>query len=429
MEVNSLSALMQRSDIVSDVKVTNHPRRVDASATTVLFATDSSVKVSAGQSLDLNAPYRDPTQLATRIGGVDMVSPVSVTDYTANTASDGSGTDETSSVAISADFSSGNQAALTITNAAAVDLYVTIQVRGRGIYQYQDTIAEASDDGAADLYQAGDLSLDMPYESDSETGAAVAAYTLALYKPPLMHAAMAGAYCTIGNTTLFERLIRREISDRIGIVEAITGISATTSSGVSVGWFIAAIDVQLDGRGNMQLTWTLAPASRSGVWRLGVAGQSELGLTTTLGYGAFVGHVDVAHGDSAHTDTAHVDTPHGDSHGDGHSDTSHDDTPHTDDAHSDVSHGDSHTDVSHDDVPADTDHIHADVPHADDHDDSAPSDVAHVDVSHGDSAHGDVTHVDAGHGDGHSDAAHVDTAHVDTAHVDIGHVDHSHGDA
>jgi len=79
--------------------------------------------------------------------------------------------------------------------------------------------------------------------------------------------------------TLMTEMLEREISDRIGISETVTGVDDS--------YHINAVDIECRGGDLIRCAWTLFPASTGQYWLLGVAGRSELGVTTILGYGLF----------------------------------------------------------------------------------------------------------------------------------------------
>lgn len=477
--ISGFNAPAARDDALSRVQVITHPRKVDAAATTVLFRLDNPLQVGAHTSVTILGPYRDPDQEAARVGGTDMVTPVATTDYLANSQSDGAGTDLTTFVTLTVNFG-GNGARVLIENNSSTAAWMTLlQLRGRGIYDYQNVVLE-EEDAEAQINVGTTATADMPYQDNAALGQEIALWLLNLYKDAEGIAESATIFVPRSDETLAERVLSREISDRIDIVEQMTGFEVEPFG----GHFIQKVSLTIDARDNLSITWGLAPANRQQYWLLEVPGRSELDETTVLGFGLVVGHTDVSHSDShddgayddvahydvhddTHTDSAHEDSSHTDSH----SDTAHSDTAHSDDhedvAHSDVSHRDSHSDVTHADSHSDTAHddFHLDVshedagghedgeytdtyqdsPHDDEHDDIAHidshadtlhsdshKDVAHNDVAH-DDEHDDIAHSDENHADLHGDAEHADAAHGDVAHtdshVDSDHTDNPHGDS
>lgn len=452
-----------RGHSINKVQVANHPRAVDAAATTNLYILQSVMQVAGGSGdVTLLAPYRDPDNPGERVGGKDMVPPVTGTDYKANSQADGLGTDLSAFVSITPNFG-GNGARLTIANTGGVPFFIGgeqantyLRCRGRMITDFGETILEAEDLPTQVQFGRNSVKVDQPYQSDLRVGAEVAHYVLNLYKDPLTQVPKAGFYCPNTDDVFATRLLARRISDRVGIQESVSGLSATT------GYYLNAVEYTFDESGHLFIAWTLAPSDQNKYWLLEIAGASELGATTRLGFGLIVGHTDilhgdahgdVAHGDSAHSDVTHVDVGHQDANV-GHTDTAHDDVGHTDNhtdvTHDDVAHVDSHSDVGHSDIahgdlahadfhddldgPDFHDDFHDDVPHVDSHGDVAHgdthNDTAHSDVSHAD-VHDDVAHTDIGHGDvpaGHQDTGHGDTAHTDVSHNDAVHSD-SHSDS
>lgn len=375
-DVSSLSGFSQassRDNVISRIQLVTHIRRVDTVTTTILFKLDNPFQVAPTSTGTVLGPYRDPSQQAARVGGTDMQTPVAGVDYIANSKQDGSGENLTSFVSLAVDFG-GNGARIVITNTAPKPAWMTLlQLKGRGIYDYQNVVLEA-EDAAAQANIGNTVTIDMPYQDDPALGEEAAIWLLNLYQDFENMAQSATVFVPRTDEALADRVLTREISDRIGVVEQMTGFPATPLE----VFFINSVSLTIDERDNLSVSWGLAPVDRQNYWTLEVPGRSELDSTTILGFGLVTGHADVAHCDVAHGDTAHSDTAHDDAHAD---------AAHEDAAHSDVPHGDSpHSDVSHDDV------AHTDRAHTDNH-----SDVAHSDT-HTDVAHGDTLHTDA-HGD------------------------------
>lgn len=485
-----------RKTIITRVQTTTYPRLLAPTNTGVIFASTTVSSIGPGEVQVVGpAAYRDPTtNNSTAIGAVNQIPPVATTDYAMNTAPDGSGSDLTAQMSVVAAFS-GNSVTFTITNNSNQTGYyggatsaTKLQCRGQALYAYASVKADQTDTTARDIYGQNLLQIDMQYQNDPAVGIEVSQYLLNLWKAPLTQLPSATVFAHQNNPTLMARLLRRDISDRIGIQEAVSGITKS--------YFINSIQLTVDERLNVTWVAALTPADNTQYWLLEVVGKSELEQTTVLGYGIIVGHIDVAHADS-HDDTVHADVTHGDSnhadaahlddhndsthadtvhldtahvdtaHADGHADAAHADSAHTDavhvDSHGDAAHIDSHQDTAHVDIHDDShtdaahnDSAHTDVAHGDfndtshldhsdvtlhdDETDSSHGDAAHFDNAHGDVAHGDVAHqddhsdtthsdihVDSAHSDGHSDTAHLDAAHVDGTHADQ-HFDSAHVD-
>jgi hypothetical protein len=453
--LTSLEVRRSRSMLINRVTAVAHPRRVDPNAQSVLYTLRNPSPVGPSEQTVIFGPYRDPAQLAARVGGVDMQPLVPFVDYQMNALPDGTGADLTTSFLVTVE-AGGNGVYFTILNAGSQTGHVTkLQIRGRGLYDFENAIAEAEDADLVPKYGQNTISFDMPYQADPLVAGAAARYILGLYKDPLTGVERLTFNANLDETLLQAALVR-EISDRIGVVESISGLTTTLPNTTSTrGFFINGMALTLSHGFWLTCALTLSPADQNQYWILAQPGASEVSLTTRPGFGIFQGHIDVAHLDFVHQDIAHSDVAHGDAvHGDaGHADSGHADVLHTDVAHNDRAHSDmAHADVAHVDSTTHTDqahidgsnhadhqdHVHADVsPHGDQahqdvsqHNDTIHQDTAHADLVHNDAPHQDVAHQDAAHGDaGHADSAHSDGVHTDTPHADEPHGDTEHGDA
>jgi len=328
------------------------------------------------------------------------VQEVAAGDYTATANEDGTGADLSASVVLDAG-DDGNGAHVLITNNAAVKAWVWFRIRGRPLVTYRTTVTEAED--AASIVNQGEQSvtIDMPYQSDAGVAMEVARHTIRLYAQP-NPGPVVEFFIGGDEVALLDRVLRREIGDRIGITEEVTGFTGTR------GFYIQSIDLKVIGGTGVRVSWSLQPADQGNYWRNNLQGAGNVSLMI-VAPGNLIGHTDAPHGDTTHLDIVHQDAVHQDA------------ASHQDVTHQDVIHGD-HIDAA---AP------HQDIAHLDDpHDDIFFQDITHIDAAtpHYDRSHLDSPFYDTGHSDSpHNDAPHTDLPHDDGAHQDYVHHDHQDG--
>lgn len=280
----SMNARRSKERTVERVKAIVHSRRSDDLATSVLFSLNDKTPIAPGQTVNLNGPYVDPTARASRVGGIDMVAPVATTDYTMNSSEDGTGTDLTANFTVVATYSS-NSVAYAVTNNGTQSGFVTkLQARGRGLYDYETVVAEVGDGDKT-------ITLDMPYQSSVLKGTNAATYVLANYGAVTTYpqpVTITGRPDPMASQTSVAWRVNRamllDISDRIGITDVMTGLSAPSGGGVERGYFINGVNITIAAGDIVTVSWTLAPGTTTRAWLLGVPGQSELGETTVLAF-------------------------------------------------------------------------------------------------------------------------------------------------
>lgn len=277
--MTEMKVTRKRSAVYNRIKITTHPRRLDAvGAETVLFELTSKPKVGTGKPLTALGQYRDPTQKSVRCGGLDMIAPVATTDYAMNTIADGSGTDLTSSFTVVAHYG-GNGVELIITNNSGTDGYVTkLQCRGRGVYDDNAMVSEASDAASIAAYGENVLSIDMPMQDNQFVGQDAADYLLAMYKDPLT---AIDSIEFVGNSSveLMTAGLALEPGDRVTIAE--------TATGVAGDYVINGVTVTISAPSIYHFAWTVAPMAQfeaAGLWLIGIETRSEIGETTRVGY-------------------------------------------------------------------------------------------------------------------------------------------------
>lgn len=267
-----------RSLIFNRVRNVVHPRRADVSAS-ILFTLRTPQRIPYLQTITVQGNYVDPSGgNAIRAGALSTCTLTAVTDYTINTASDGSGGDLTTFAQVAGSFG-GNSFQVTACNnfPYTADTWLTLlQVRGRGLYDYEPITLDVQNTLSSACYGDNVLPFDMPYQTDATgVGKDAANYLLGVWGTPQTRIDQVHF---IGNNTdaLMAAGAALEISDRITLNETVTGIAGD--------YYIQKIDFQIDGRNTFHFQWLVSPKDPYDAWIIGVTGFSELGTTTLVGY-------------------------------------------------------------------------------------------------------------------------------------------------
>ncbi len=267
-----------RDDLVSTVQVTTHPTKTSATPV-VLFSLETASAVIYPNQVNnsILGPYRDPDNPSDRIGGMDMIQPVANIDYTMNSMPDGAGIDLTAQFGVYADYSSGTGVRFEIINNSPLIGYVTkMEARGTAVYRRTAVVEE---DVPNISYGNNVKSIDMPYQSDINKGQDAAAYIASVFSRSLERVESLSFYAN-RSADLLAKTIVAEPGMRVSVSEAVTGLD-------NVEFIINGVRLEIKQAFNglgIWPTWFLKPADMGRYWRLGVAGSSELGATTVLGY-------------------------------------------------------------------------------------------------------------------------------------------------
>jgi|TARA_R110000824_G_C15220484_1_gene677540 hypothetical protein len=285
MRIGGVSAPTSLEGVYNHVRTTIHPKTIDASASTVLFAlTGTPPSIPAGESITLWGDFRDPDEVKRLIGGTAVVDPlVENTDYDGNAAANGSGTDLSSSLSIAITPYASTCKFVVTNNHASSTIYLVnssgatkLQVRGKGIYDDGPQTFEAV---VSKVYGDRPVSIDLPYQDDGVIGQSAATYLEAQYDDL---EDQVNEIVFLGNDSddLMTQALAREPGDLVTITESLTGLSGTGAMIQSVSH-----DVTLGSSGPRVIArFGLAPASPYTTWQIGTVGNSEIGNTTTLGF-------------------------------------------------------------------------------------------------------------------------------------------------
>ncbi len=258
--------------IINDIEISYTPRLVGASATDTLGVLSAALLARSGQATRITVRFDDGS--GNRISALSAITPVRNTDFTANSASDGSGIDYTSSVECKM-TNSGDKADLIFTNIAAVNVYIQAgaRVRGQKLTNFGEQVVKHTDD--ASVFTNGKYASKkrLPIVSDSYYAEGLAKWIVGSYANPVGNLRSV-KFSANGSSTLMVQARDRRIGDKVALSEQQTG-----ADGV---YFIMGIYHDITPRDH-RVTWLLEQVPASSFWALGVTGYSELGVSTILG--------------------------------------------------------------------------------------------------------------------------------------------------
>jgi hypothetical protein len=265
------------SEVYNYVSVRNYPREVGASVA-VLFKLNAPIGLQAGETkTNILGSFIDPLGGGTPININTPIAPAANTDYKMFANSDGTGTDLTANLVVTAAYTPSS-VIYTLHNTGASNGYVTLlQARGYPVKMYNPIEQWNQDD--ASILQNGysELIIDQKYSPTILPNVGLAAIELNQEKNART---MIGKLSALANTN-YETMISFLVGD-IGSLEKVVEDQTITNG----QYFIQQISFEIAVSGIVTFDWLLIQAlSLSAIyWHINIAGQSEIGVTTTIGY-------------------------------------------------------------------------------------------------------------------------------------------------
>lgn len=232
--------------------------------------------IQPSSTRDFWALYPTP-DAATQADHVDAwTTPVSGTDYIANTASDGSGSNVTASMTVVVS-KFANSMKISVTNTTAAVAYLTtLQARGTAVYKNDPIRVGVEDATSQTKYGKRNFPLPGKFYPTTVRAQSFVEYGLSRYKDLLpvlaltFQANMDAAHMT--------QALTRDVSERVTV-----RADATTASGAQLGinedFYIEAMTHRYDLKAHT-VTYQLSSAKGDGgYW---ILGTSQLGTTTKL---------------------------------------------------------------------------------------------------------------------------------------------------
>jgi len=248
-------------NIFNEVRAT--VTEVTLGATAVLWTLQDTPSIAAGASKTIWSAF---TNFAT-----NLITPAATTDYTANSAADGSGTNLTSSISIV--YSALAQASkYVITNSAAVPAFLTLLQQRGDMYTAGDQSTAKADDATSQTnYSLRRRSLNGKYLNDIDQAQDYCNFILTRYKEPQAEPTM-----TLNNRSdaVLTQILTRQVSDRITVDNNLLGLDGD--------FYINRMQHSINPRQQLHtVTYTLAAVEEEEFWTLDI---SELGTSTKLAY-------------------------------------------------------------------------------------------------------------------------------------------------
>jgi len=164
-DAESYNILLSEDGLLNASIIRAHPVITDTSLK-VLYKLGTPLLVPIGISTPFSAHYTDPNGLS-QVSGTNMQAPVATTDYLANTLADGTGTNKTADVVVTATYY-GDTVYYSILNNASTPVYITfLQARGYGIYYGNSIESTKENTFSQEAYGYAPFQFDQKYQKNT----------------------------------------------------------------------------------------------------------------------------------------------------------------------------------------------------------------------------------------------------------------------
>jgi hypothetical protein len=252
-----------------------YPRQVGTVAE-VLFKTNTALPINAGETVPLKGTYTDPLNQTNSISAKAMLPP-GTADYWMNSNRDKTGADLTANFNIGTPLFYANNVIYSVTNTGTANAYAYVQAQGTAVRVYDPVISFVSDATSIATHGKHTLNLDMKLQDDPTVATAFITTMLSQYKDPVTRAEVL-PYCANRSPELLAAFLYLDIGARFTAVEYVSGISGD--------YFINGVDFTILPGDIINFSWHVKSSAYDtfAFWYVGVAGQSEVGVTTFVGF-------------------------------------------------------------------------------------------------------------------------------------------------
>lgn len=261
--------------LINEVKVTYHPRTIDGIGVPLGYTTEA-IKIRGPGSAVVTIPFTKPESGA-RVGGTNLITPVTGFDYSANSNEFGSGYIKTKHVKVKNVRGLGDRAEITFYNNDVVPVYLLKGARIRGTRLLDFGSQQVFHEDTASVlanHTRRSRSLNLKMIERTSLAEDLAAWEVAHYSTPFGQLEQIEFYAN-KNAALMAQARDRELGDRVQLSE--------TQSGANGEHFIVGKHIELSPSNLHRELWILEPRPALDFWLLGTTGFSELDSATRLG--------------------------------------------------------------------------------------------------------------------------------------------------
>ena len=268
-DLQGLDVTRSRGDVYDRVVATYYPRDV-ATAEEVIYTHNEKPSIMAGKSISVDVEYRDSSNTR-RIGAYEVdTSPTADTDFKFG-SSEGSANDLNADLGITI-TPGGAAARVTFTNNGTSTGFVNLYIlRGKPVRFFESSDVENLPVGS---HGNRTLKMDLPYITQFNDARDFADTAASRYGSPFTNVQNI-SFRANRNADMMKAALSVEPGSRVRIREDQTGIDRD--------FFVNGVDLTYDGK-FLDCTWIPERAFAGDFWFLGLAGFSEIGISTTLGF-------------------------------------------------------------------------------------------------------------------------------------------------
>ena len=186
-----------------------------------------------GEEITFIAQYPTPNANTQDIGVDVWTTPVATTDYTANSAADGSGTDMTADVGIGTVVKSIETMEIPVTNNGSVRMFLTkLEARGTALLEEHEVWVQVKDAASITDYDEREYLIPAEYLPDTNQARDYCLYIAALFGSE--QALLGIEYVANETQDAMDDALIRDVSDRVAVTaDGLTGLGLT-----AVGFFV-----------------------------------------------------------------------------------------------------------------------------------------------------------------------------------------------
>lgn len=218
--------------------------------------------IRAGASLTIEASHKT---------AIDVITPVKTTDYTLNSQSGGGGTDLTAS-STSSVVEGGSKSTVTITNTGAVDAYLTfLQLRGDELAAVDSIAVQIIDQDSIDVFGPKTLTIDTDW--------------IQTYDEAVAYAEWLSSWLFDQRTVPAIQIEHRgslQFGHDLGSLFRLDTDYYEFDETFLLGYI--KHEWRHSAGQEVVTTWRGERVDNQNYWRVGIAGRSEIGVTTRVGY-------------------------------------------------------------------------------------------------------------------------------------------------